>query len=44
MFFMTVDILGGVFSLLSLVFKIKFLPVAAVTYIAVIVSNSSKIL
>ncbi|KAG8994619.1 hypothetical protein FRB93_001534 [Tulasnella sp. JGI-2019a] len=37
MFFMAVDILGAAFSLLSLVFKPKFLPVAAVSYIAVIV-------
>ncbi|KAG8854444.1 hypothetical protein FRB96_007506 [Tulasnella sp. 330] len=37
---MAVDILGGVFSLLSLVFKIQFLPVAAVTYIAVIVLDA----
>ncbi|KAF8587845.1 hypothetical protein K439DRAFT_1385372 [Ramaria rubella] len=37
-FFITVDILGGVFSLLSLAFKAKFDAVAAVTY-ALVHSN-----
>ncbi|KAG8904025.1 hypothetical protein FRB99_002367 [Tulasnella sp. 403] len=39
MLFMAVDIGGGVFSILSLIFKPKFDVVAAVTYIAVIVMD-----
>ncbi|KAF4610756.1 hypothetical protein D9613_006898 [Agrocybe pediades] len=40
MLFITVDILGGVFNLLSLVFKEKFDAIAAVTYAAVVVLDS----
>jgi len=39
MTFMTVDMLGGVFSLLSLVFKPSFDGVASVSYIVVIVMD-----
>lgn len=35
---MAVDMLGGIFSLLSLVFREHFDAVAAVSYIAVVVS------
>lgn len=37
-FFITVDILGAVFSLLSLAFKAKFDVVAGLTYTTVAVS------
>lgn len=37
MIFMTVDLLGGVFSLLSLVFKPKFDALAGVAYSLVVV-------
>lgn len=39
MLFMAVDALGGVFSLLSLVFKEKMDVLAAVAYSLVVVSN-----
>lgn len=39
-FFITIDTLGGVFSLLSLVFKPKFDIIAAVTYSLVVVMDS----
>jgi hypothetical protein len=41
---MAVDILGAVFSILSLVFKAKFDVVAAITYILVVVSSISQTL
>ena len=42
MFFMAVDILGGVFSLLSLVFKEDFDVLAGVAYSLVVVSVSPR--
>lgn len=37
MLFMTTDMMGGVFSVLSLVFQAQFDAVAAVSYILVVV-------
>ena len=42
MFFMAVDILGGVFSLLSLVFKEDFDVLAGVAYSLVVVSVAPR--
>ena len=39
--FLAIDISGGVFSLLSLIFKDKFDGIAAITYLGVIVSTGS---
>lgn len=43
MLFMSVDMLGGVFSVLSLVFQAQFDSVAAVSYILVVVCWSGVI-
>lgn len=39
MTFLAIDITGGVFSLLSLIFKAKFDGIAAITYLGVVVST-----
>lgn len=40
---MFIDMLGGVFSTLSLVFKTEFDVIAGVTYSLVVVSNFSSV-
>lgn len=42
MLFMAIDIGGGIFSTLSLVFRERFDTVASVSYIAVVVSLQSS--
>jgi hypothetical protein len=44
MLFMTTDMLGGIFSVLSLVFQAQFDSVAAVSYILVVVSLPEPVL